>query len=211
MKRTLAASTAVFLALAGCRTAQVESDVPGAAQPPADAAGAIVPSGTEMVVELDETLSANDNERGDQFTATVTSDISRGGEVVVPAGSKVTGVVTGVDDSDRIGDQAALRVAFQSIEINGRTHAFAADVTDTDVSVSDRASIDDTTEKAAVAAAAGAAIGAIIGGSLRDALLGGVLGAGAGTIISLGMGDVEAALPSGTELTLRTTQNVAAR
>ena len=59
--------------------------------------------------------------------------------------------------------------------------------------------------------AAGAAIGAIIGGSLRDALLGGVLGAGAGTIISLGVGDVESALPEGSDLTLRTTTNIAAR
>lgn len=211
MKRTFAAATAAFLALAGCRTAQVESDVPGAAQAPAGAEGAIVPSGTEMVVELNESLSAKDNDVGDTFTATVTNDVSRNGVVVVPQGSIVTGEITGVDGSDRIGDQAALRVAFQSIEINGTTHRFSADVTDVDVSTTDRASIGNTTEKAAVGAAAGAAIGAIIGGSLRDALLGGVLGAGAGTIISLGVGDVESALPEGSDLTLRTTTNIAAR
>jgi hypothetical protein len=211
MRKTFAAATVAFLALAGCRTAQVESDVPGAAQAPEGAASAIVPSGTELVAELDQSLSAKDNDVNDTFTATVTNDVSANGVVVVPQGSKVTGRITGVDGSDRVGDQAALRVAFESIEINGMTHAFSADVTDVDVSVTDRARIGDTTEKAAIGAAAGAAIGAIIGGSLRDALLGGVLGAGAGTIISLGVGDVESALPRGSELTLRTTQNVAAR
>lgn len=208
MTRHFAAAAVAVLALAGCRTASVESDVPGAAQPPAGAAAAIVPTGTEMAVELDQSLTAKDNKVGDTFTATVTSDVSRNGVVIVPQGSKVTGQITGVDGSDNVGDQAAIRIAFQSIEINGQTHAFSADVTDVDVSVGDRTRIGDTTEKAAVGAAAGAVIGAIIGGSLRDALLGGVLGAGAGTIISLGVGDVESALPRGTELTLRTTTAV---
>jgi hypothetical protein len=41
--------------------------------------------------------------------------------------------------------------------------------------------------------------------------VGGALGAGAGTIIALGMTDDQARLPAGTVMTLETTQQVALR
>ncbi|MFW6040076.1 MAG: YMGG-like glycine zipper-containing protein, partial [Gemmatimonadota bacterium] len=63
-------------------------------------------------------------------------------------------------------------------------------------------------ERAAIGAAAGAALGAIIGGDLEDILVGGALGAGAGTVISLGLGRVDAELPRGTEMRLRTTREI---
>lgn len=211
MQRGFVATIVATFALAGCQTAQVESDLPSAAPPPAGAEQAIVPNNTELVVELDQTLSADQHDKGDTFTASVKDDVQVGGEVVVPAGSKVTGRITGVDKAEGIGDQAALRIAFESIEVNGRTHEFSAEVTDVDVSVGERATTGETVEKAGVGAAAGAVIGAVIGGSLKDILIGGALGAGAGSIISLGMGDVASALPEGTDLRVRTTRSVAMR
>jgi hypothetical protein len=63
-----------------------------------------------------------------------------------------------------------------------------------------------------VGAAAGAVLGAIIGdGDLRDILVGGALGAGAGTIISLGRGDIAHELPAGTHMLLQTTDRVELR
>lgn len=210
MVRMLAGATLAAFALTGCRTAQVESDATPM-PPPAGAQSSIVPTGTVLEAELDQTLSAKSNRSGDTFTATVTEDVAAGGRVVVPKGSKVMGRVTGVDASDRVGEQAAIRLAFEGIEVNGQTHAFNAEVTKADVSTTDRARIGDTREKAAVGAVAGAVLGAVVGGSLKDILIGGALGAGVGTIISLGVGDVESALPEGTTLTLRTTQVIAAR
>jgi hypothetical protein len=206
----LAGATLVVFAVTGCRTAQVESEATPM-PPPAGAASAVVPTGTVLETELDQSLSAKDNRSGDTFTATVTEDVAVGGNVVVPKGSKVMGRVTGVDGSDRVGEQAAIRIAFEGVEINGKTHAFNAEVTEVDVSVGDRTRIGDTREKAGVGAVAGAVLGAVVGGSLKDILIGGALGAGVGTIISLGVGDVESALPAGTQLTLRTTQSIAAR
>ena len=53
-------------------------------------------------------------------------------------------------------------------------------------------------------------LGAIVsGGDLDKILLGGALGAAAGTVISLGMGDVEGVLPAGTTMQLQTTRTVA--
>lgn len=208
MRAAILASAGLAFAIAACSTAQLESDneMP---MPPAGAAEDIVPVGTTFTVELDETLSAENTDVGDRFTASVTEDIRDGTEVIVPEGSKVTGRITGVDESEGVGDQAAMRVVFETINVNGTDHALAADVTDVDVSLTDRRNVDDTTEKVAAGAAAGAIVGAIIGGDLRDILVGGALGAGAGTIISLGTGDVASSLPAGSELDLRVTQRVA--
>lgn len=60
-----------------------------------------------------------------------------------------------------------------------------------------------TVRSATVGAAAGAVLGAIISGGDLDRILGGgLLGAAAGTVISLGRGDVESVLPEGSTLTV---------
>jgi hypothetical protein len=120
-------------ALTGCSTAAVESDA-SIPPPPPGTEAAIVPAGTQVQVELAEEINANEDDVGDTFTAVVTEDVSVNGEVLVPAGSEVMGRITGLDDSDHAGDQAAVRVAFSTIAINGRTHEFNAEVTDVDVS-----------------------------------------------------------------------------
>jgi hypothetical protein len=208
MRAAILASAGLAFAVAACGTAQLESgnEMP---MPPAGAAADIVPVGTEFTVELDATLNAENSDVGDRFTATVKDDINDGATVIVPEGSKVTGRITGVDEADGVTDQAAVRVVFESINVNGVEHALAADITDVDVSLTDRRNVGDTIEKVGAGAAAGAVVGAIIGGSLKDILVGGALGAGAGTIISLGTGDQQNSLPAGSELDLRVTQRVA--
>jgi hypothetical protein len=65
---------------------------------------------------------------------------------------------------------------------------------------------------AATGAAAGAVLGAIIGGrDLDDIIKAGAVGAAAGTVISLGVGNVEHVLPAGTRMTIQATQSVALR
>jgi hypothetical protein len=52
-------------------------------------------------------------------------------------------------------------------------------------------------------------LGAVIGGGDVSKILGGAaIGAAAGTVISLGMGEVDAVLPAGSKMTLQTTQQV---
>jgi len=208
MRNYALAAAALFLA-AGCSTASVGTGTPA---PPPPAGSAVVPAGTTMEVELEQTLSTRSNEVGDRFTATVKEPVrTADGNILVPEDAVVHGVITGLDDSDDAGDQAAIRLNFDRITINGRSYPFSADITATDVDIDDLARIGDVQRKAGIGAAAGAVLGAVIGGDLKDILIGGVLGAGVGTIISLGMGDFEAALPAGSDLTLRTTQHVSLR
>ena len=64
----------------------------------------------------------------------------------------------------------------------------------------------------AIGAAAGAVLGAILSGGDRDKiLLGAGLGAVAGTAISLGRSGENAVLPSGSRLSVQTTQDIALR
>lgn len=209
--RTFSVATlaALVVVLGGCRTAKVESE-PGVQPAPRPATADAVPTGTLLNVALDQPVGTERNRVGDRFTATVADPlIARNGEVVVPEGARVHGVVTGLDDSDHIGDQAAIRVEFERLSVGGESYPFAADVVDTDVRLDE----DERrlAERAAVGAVAGAALGAVIGGDLEDILVGGALGAGAGTVISLGLGRVDAELPAGTAMTVRTTREVSLR
>jgi hypothetical protein len=96
--------------------------------------------------------------------------------------------------------------------VNGRDYPFAANVTNV-------ATVKQTTEgsntvarSAATGAAIGAAIGAIIKGRDLEAILkGGAIGAAAGTVISLGVGDVEHVIPAGSRMTIQATNSVTLR
>ena len=201
------------LLVAGCaRQARVESsgDVAISASP-VDSRS--LPSGTSLDVRLDNEIGTKSSKVGDTFTATVTNAVTaQNGTTAVPAGSKVYGKITGLDNSDHVGEQAAIRIDFDRIVVNGNSHPLYAKVTATNLETRGQDSRNETIKKAGIGAAAGAVLGAIVsGGELDKILLGGVLGAAAGTVISLGTGDVEGVLPAGTSMTLQTTRVVGLR
>lgn len=209
MSRITALAVATLFALGACRSAEIE---PGPTVQPAPLPSAnAIPRGTVLNVRLNETLSTDRSSVGERFTATVITPLeTTGGRTVVPVGSIVSGVVTGVDPSTRRGDVAAIRVNFDRLQIGSRTYPFTADVIDTEPRLTNDESR--ILERAGIGAAAGAVLGAIVtGGELEGILIGGALGAGAGTIISLGVGDVDPELDKGSVLTLRTTSNVQLR
>jgi hypothetical protein len=120
--------------------------------------------------------------------------------------------VTGLDNSDRAGEPAAIKIDFERIVVNGVSRPFYARVAATNLQTRGADTRDETIRKAGVGAAAGAVLGAVLsGGDLDKILLGGALGAAAGTVISLGVGDVEGVLPAGTTMQLTTTRTVALR
>jgi len=213
--RTMICALAGALTLAACASApapEMTTIQPVAAEPappPADAR--VLPAATDLQVELLDSLSSDGSRVGDLFTVRVhTPIVAVNEQVVVPAGSVITGMVTGVDDSDHIGDQAAIRLNFLRISINGTNHPLSADIVAAEVEREREGGLDPA-RTASIGAAAGAALGAIISGELRGALIGGALGAGIGTIISLGTGEVEALLPEGARMTIRTRDTIELR
>src|SRR5262245_18762056 len=113
MMRSATWTAAVFtsgLLLVGCaRQATVESagDV-AVSSSPADSR--LLPSGTTLDIRLDQEIGTKANKVGDTFSATVVNPVvATNGTTAVPAGSNVYGKITGLDNSDRVGDQAAIR------------------------------------------------------------------------------------------------------
>jgi hypothetical protein len=205
----------IALAFGGCRSAEVYGDNSSepaesgtATQGPSQIPTAdVVPAGTNLAVKLNEQLGTKNSKVGDKFTATVSQPVvANTGETVIPVGSTVTGHVTNVEVSNHVGEQAAIKLAFDDIAFNGRTYPLNADITHVDVKTS--GGKQHMGRDIGIGAAAGAVLGAVIGRSVGGALLGGALGAGAGTAVSLGTGDVQASLPAGTPMTIRTTSPI---
>jgi hypothetical protein len=154
-----------------------------------------IPSGTEVDVRLVTPLTSDTAQVEDRVEATTLIDLYRGNDVIVPAGSVITGWVTSVDRASRTDRQGSLTIEFNRIEVNGRTRETRAYVS--------QALESDGIKGEAGRIGAGSAVGAIIGG-----ILGGVKGAVAGILI--GGGGVIAAtegkdvhLPQGTVLRVR--------
>jgi len=213
MRTRILAATVAGLVLVGCaRQTRIESggDV-DLSVTPVDARS--LPSGTTIDARLDREIGTKVSKVGDEFTATVTNAVvAQNGATVVPAGAKIHGRVTALDNSDHVGEPAAIKVEFDRLSMHGNSYPFNAKVTATNLETRGGDTRQETLKKAGVGAAAGAVLGAVLsGGDLDKILLGGALGAAAGTVISLGVGDVEAVLPAGTRMTLQTTRTVALR
>ena len=205
---SMLAMAAVVATGACARTTPVESAGEVATATPVNANS--LPTGSVVTVTLDQPVGTKTNKVGDTFSATVTDAIvASNGQTVVPSGSKVYGKVTGLQDSDNVGQKAAIRLDFERININGVERPFEASITSTQLQTVNEESRNETLKKAGIGAAAGAVLGAVLGGGDVSKILGGAaIGAAAGTVISLGGGDVEAVLPAGSKMTLQTTQQV---
>jgi len=203
------------VAVSGCsRTVDVVSAGEVAPITPVVSANAgTLSAGSTMEIQLNQQLSTEANKVGDMFTATVVNNVmASNGEVVIPAGAVVHGRVSALDDSDDPTDRALIQLQFDRLTFNNRNHDFRANITNVTTAQQRRPTSGDVTRGAVTGAAAGAVLGAIISGrDLDDIIKAGAVGAAAGTVISLGVGDVEHVLPAGTRMTIQATQSVALR
>jgi hypothetical protein len=198
-------------ASANQRTTTVESGGEIAATsditPVTPANNATIPVGATVTATLDQTLGTKVSKAGDNFTATVSSDLrAQDGSVVIPAGAKIEGRVTALDDSDNATEPALIRLAFDRVRMNGTTYPFSAMVVQANTVETSNQSSAERTRAIVIGGAVGAALGAILGDrDLEKIVIGGAIGAAAGSIISLGT-EVNATLPAGSPMTLRVTQ-----
>jgi len=162
-----------------------------------------VPVGQEIDVRLQKELSSDTAQVEDRFEATTAVDLIVDGDVVIPAGSSLRGIVTAVDDADRLDRKGRLSLSFDQIVVNGRSYPIRASVVE--------ALESGGYKEDAAKIGAGAGVGAIIGG-----ILGGAKGALAGILI--GGGGVVAAtegkdvvLPPGSILRIRLDSPLALR
>jgi len=163
---------------------------------------ATLPSGSTFAVSLNQTLSTQTNQAGDDFTATVTQAVvGQNGAVVIPAGATVHGRVTSVAKSDHVGEAAVMNLAFESVSFGGRSYPLDATVQEAHPQRVTTNTVGRTAGRAAAGAAAGAVLSKILGGG---SVKGAIIGAAAGTAIAMGTADVNAVLPQGSTVVIRT-------
>jgi len=212
MRKTIPALVAIAtLATVGaCTRPSTVSSGGDVALPSTPVNASTLPTGSTVTVTLDQQVGTKNSKVGDTFSATVVDAIvASNGQTVVPAGSKVYGKVTGLQDSDNATQKAAIRLDFERINVNGVERPFEANITATNLETSGNDTRNETLKKAGIGAAAGAVLGAVLGGGDVSKIIGGAaIGAAAGTVISLGGGEVDAVLPAGSKMTLQTTQQV---
>ena len=155
----------------------------------------VVPTGQELDVRLQRTLSSETATVEQRFEATTAVDLMQNGRVLVPAGSIVRGVVSGVEKAGRVDRTGKLTLSFDQLTVRGREHDIRATATD----VFKSGGILEEKGTAGVGAGAGAIVGGILGG-VKGAVLGAVIGAG-GAIAATDGKDVE--LPAGAVVRIR--------
>jgi hypothetical protein len=213
LQQRIAIATFALAAFACTQPARIETTAGGEVVPSTPANANSLPAGTTMTAKLDQSLGTKSSKVGDQFTATTTQPVTaQNGQTVVPAGATVYGHVTGLHNPTVTGEQAVIRLDFDSLAFSGRRYPFKATINSVAVAGQTTGSTSATVKSAATGAAAGAVLGAVLsGGELDKVLTGGLLGAAAGTVISLGRGDVESVLPQGSTLTVQSSETVALR
>lgn len=151
--------------------------------------------GQELDVRLQTPLSSETAEVEDRFEATTLVDLYSGDVLLVPAGSVMRGVVSGVEKATRTDRRGRLTLSFDQMTIDRQTYRIRATVTE----ALEGEGIKGEVGKMTTGAAAGAIIGGILGG-FKGAMAGILIGGG-GTVLATPGTDVD--LAAGTVLRVR--------
>jgi hypothetical protein len=163
-----------------------------------------IPAGTLLTVRIDQTLSSEMNESGDNFRATLDTPLVIDGYVIAERGARAQGRVVEVDRGGRVRGTASMTLELVSVtssdgqRIRVETASFARQA--------ERSRGRDAA-KVGAAAGIGAAIGAIAGGG-KGAAIGAGVGAAAGTGGVLATRGGSAEVPAETRVSFRLAQPV---
>ncbi len=160
-----------------------------------------VPTGTDLVVRMIDSVDSKQNSVGDRFEASLDEDLVVDGVLVARKGTSVYGRLAEVQGAGRLAGKSELRLELTGIQIN---HAVQPVVTG-DYEVSGKSRGANTAKKVGGGAAVGALIGAIAGGG-KGAAIGAGVGAGAGTAVQVLTHGEQVSVPSETILNFKLQQ-----
>lgn len=156
---------------------------------------AVVPSGTELIVSLNDRLDSRTTRVEDRVSATLMEPLRVDGRIVVPVGSEVMGFVRDVKDAGRLSRGGEIELVFDAVRVG----AERLDMRTRIVEVGEGLDKSRAGQRAGLGALLGGVLGGILDGK-EGAIVGAVLGAGGGVAATKGE---DVALPAGTLLTLR--------
>src|SRR5882757_171364 len=138
----------------------------------------VIPVGTELQVRINENLTSETAQPGDQFTASLVNSIEdENGKIIFGRGAYISGRVISAKPSGRLSDSGELVLSINNI----RSGSQSANVTVGPYTVKGDSHTGSNVGKIGGGAALGAIIGGIAGGGK-----GAAIGAGAGTAAGTG-------------------------
>jgi hypothetical protein len=159
----------------------------------------VVAAQSVIGLQMESSISSEHARVEDPVVARVTRDVKVGDRVAIPAGAKANGNVTVVERGGRVRDRARLGIRFTSIVLADGTRL----PIDTETIYREGDSPGrESSAKIGGGAIGGAIIGGILGGA-KGAAIGGSVGAGAGTAAVMAGSRNNAALASGSPVTVR--------
>jgi hypothetical protein len=168
-----------------------------------DSKPGVIPVGQELDVRLQTPLNSGTATAEQRFESTTVVDLKQGSTVLVPAGSKVRGIVSSAEPAGKIDRSGKLTLAFDQVTVNGRDYPIRALATQ----VYESGGIREEAKTVGTAGAVGAIVGGIIGG-LKGALIGAAVGTG-GVIAATEGKDID--LKPGTIVRIRMDQPIEVR
>ena len=144
------------------------ASIPGGQQ--AGIAVTVAP-GSMLRIRINQGLDSNHIQAGANFDGTVLTDVVAGGQVAIPRGATVSGVVVGAKKAGTFKGQGELSLQINSVTLGGQVYPLTSEVW--------AANGRDKTP---------GTVGATVGTSAFGALLGGIAGGGVGAAIGAGAG-----------------------
>jgi hypothetical protein len=154
-----------------------------------------LPEGSELHLRLDQALSSRTARREDRFDASLARPVRAGGRTLLPAGTRVRGIVRFVEPAQRPSKGGQLELDFDALYLD-RTRL---DLRTRVVSLHEADFSGDTAGKAGIGAVLGGVLGGILGG--KKGTLIGILVGGGGAVAGSKGEDVD--LPAGTLVKVR--------
>lgn len=163
----------------------------------------VVPAGTPLSVSMIDSVSAENDEAGEVFHASLENPLRIGEKLVVPKGADIYVRLVSASKAGRFKGKNELTLALVKLEYQGRSYPLVSDTYVDDGSSQGKS----TAKKVGGGAALGAIIGAIAGGG-KGAAIGAAAGAGGGGIYQ-GIGKPkDLTIPSETKLDFQLQQPV---
>jgi hypothetical protein len=139
-----------------------------------------LPTGTLLHLALTSSLASDTSTVEDVVGAELTRPITVDGQEVVPAGARVSGNVTRVNDAGRVKGRGLVAFRFTTLRVGTAQYALRSET----VTREAEATKSEDAAKIGVGAGAGAVIGGLLGGK-KGAAQGAAVGGGAGTGVVL--------------------------
>jgi len=184
-------------------TSSTGSQTPNGGQPAPETAPPApvtitIPAGKVLTVSLADEVGSKVSQPGQSFGGTLAKPVEVNGEVAIPAGAKVEGVVVDAKPLGRFKGGALLELKLTSIRVNGeQLPVQTAMFTQT---------LKGKGKRTGVMVGGGAGLGALIGGLAgggKGAVIGAAAGARAGTAGTAFTGNKEIVLPAETAVSFK--------